>query len=217
MWDMYDFTLQFSANDFYRSWSTYYNTWYYIVYDNHYGPNNWCNKSYILPLSSNQEKITDRIDDLYASGSTLGNLGMAWGYRVVSPAEPFDEGSAYSDEKWQKAVVMMTDGDNYINSHYSGYGGFTQHNVDVNDLNDRLEETCANMKAKDILVYTITFSYQTGTSGGVPVYNIDDSTREVYERCATEPSKYYDALGQEELIDVFETISRELSNVHIKG
>ena len=112
----------------------------------------------------------------------------------------------------------MTDGDNYMNSYYSAYGGYNTHSVDVSELNDRLEETCTNMKAEGIIIYTITFSYQTGTDGnGDPIYNIDDSTREVYERCATETSKYYDALGQDELIDVFETISRELSLIHIKG
>ncbi len=218
LWDMYRFTFQTSQSNFYRSWSNYYGTWYYIVYDNYYGPNLWCNNAHILPLTSDQTTLTDHIDTFSAEGSTLGNLGMAWGYRVISPAEPFTEGAPYGDDKWQKAVVMMTDGDNYINDHYSGYGGFTEHSVNVNDLNDRLEETCTNMKADGILIYTITFSYQTGTDGGGnPLYNIDDDTREVYERCATDPDNYYDALGHDALIDVFESISRELSNVHIKG
>ncbi|MGB1077422.1 MAG: pilus assembly protein TadG-related protein [Bdellovibrionales bacterium] len=216
-WEMYRHTFQYSQDNFFRSWSNDYHDWWYNVYDNYYGPNYSCNKSYILPMTSNEQDILDHIDTFYASGSTLGNLGMAWGYRVISPNEPFTEGASYDDDEWQKAVVMMTDGDNYMNPYYSAYGGYTQHSVDVDELNDRLEETCTNMKNDGIKIYTITFSYQVGTSNGQPVYNIDDDTKEVYERCATDENKYYDALGQEELIDVFETISRELSLIHIKG
>lgn len=209
-WDMYRHTFAYSNSNGVRSDSN--------LYDNYYGPNYSCNKSYLLPMTSERQDIIDHVNGFYASGSTLGNLGMAWGYRLISPAEPFTEGASYADEEWQKAVIMMTDGNNYMNPYYSAYGGYILHSVNVNELNDRLEETCTNMKAKGIKIYTVTFSYQTGTDGsGNPVYNLNDSTREVYERCATEPDKYYDALGQEELIDVFETISRELSNIHIKG
>ena len=216
-WEMYRHSFRQARDNFYRSWSNDYNNWWYRVYDNYYGPNYSCNKSHILPLTSDEESILDHIDTFYANGSTLGNLGMAWGYRLVSPAEPFDEGASYDDDEWQKAVVMMTDGDNYMNPYYSAYGGYREHNVDVQELNERLEQTCTNMKEQGITIYTITFSYQTGTSNGQPVYNIDDETRGVYERCASETKKYYDALGQDELINVFEAISRELSLIHIKG
>ena len=218
-WEMYRHTFEHAASWFNPSeWWGGYGQFKYQVYDDYYGPNYSCNRSYILPMTSEEQSILDHVDTLYASGSTLGNLGMAWGYRLISPNEPFTEGSNYDNEEWQKAVVMMTDGDNYMNPYYSAYGGFTQHSVDVSELNDRLEQTCTNMKAQGISIYTITFSYQTGTNGnGDPIYNIDDSTREVYERCATDENKYYDALGQEELIDVFEAISRELSLIHLKG
>lgn len=209
-WDMYRHTFEFSGNSYIRD--------NYQDYDDYYGPNYSCNKSYILPMTSVRQDIIDHVDGFYASGSTLGNLGMAWGYRLISPADPFTEGAAYDDEEWQKAVIMMTDGDNYMNPYYSAYGGYQTHDIDVAELNSRLEETCTNMKSQGITIYTVTFSYQTGTTGGGdPIYNIDDSTREVYENCATDTEKYYDALGQEELINVFETISRELSNIHIKG
>ncbi|MAF68357.1 MAG: hypothetical protein CMH25_03320 [Micavibrio sp.] len=218
MWDMYRFTHRYAANNFYRQWNSYYGTYNWVVYDYFYGPNRYCNKAHILPLTSNRDSILYEISKFQPEGSTSGNLGMTWGWRVISPEFPFQEGASYDDPTWKKAVVMMTDGDNTVNSVYGAYGGYTQNSVSVADMNNRFERTCTAMKEAGILIYTITFSYPTSyNDDGVPTsYNINDDTRGFYERCATE-DKYYDALGQSELQDVFETISRELSNIHISG
>lgn len=210
MWDMFRHTFQYSSSSYYR--------YYYNYFNNQYGPNYSCNKSHILPITSDRNEILYQIAKLKGDGSTSGNIGMTWGWRVISPGFPFEEGADYNDKNWKKAVVMMTDGDNTLHPYYGAYGGYTQNDVSVTDMNERFEETCEKMKEEGILIYTITFSYPTNYDGdGNPShYNINDNTRGYYERCATE-DKYYDALGQDELRDVFEAISRELSNIHISG
>ena len=35
-----------------------------------------------------------------------------WGWRVISPGAPFTEGSAYNDDKFVKAIILLTDGEN---------------------------------------------------------------------------------------------------------
>ena len=187
--------------------------------DKYYGPNYNCPKASILPLTSNEDDILAKINSFEADGNTSGNIGMVWGYRVISPEFPFQEGADYGDRNWKKAVVMMTDGDNTVDSYYTPHGGYTQSDVTSRaEMNTRFEETCEAMKEAGILVYTITFSYPTNydDEGNASSYNINGTTRGYYERCATE-NKYYDALGQDELRDVFEAISRELSNIHISG
>jgi len=62
------------------------------------------------------------------------------------------------------------------------------------------------LKDKGVIVYTVTF-----TSG------INENTKGFYRRCASSEDQYYDAPTQEELISVFEEISRELSNIYISG
>ncbi len=54
---------------------------------------------------------------------------MVWGWRVISPTEPFTEGVAYDDDTWQKVIIVLTDGANTIDdesthngSNYSAYG-----------------------------------------------------------------------------------------------
>ena len=79
-----------------------------------------------------------------ASGSTVIPEGLAWGWRVLSPTEPFTKVEAgptqaaatlspYNDVQWQKIMVLMTDGENDVLSNgnevsslnggwYSAYG-----------------------------------------------------------------------------------------------
>lgn len=218
-WDMYRYTFRYHRNNYYRQYYCKRENWrgecveydrVYNYYDDYYarnadGRNYICNKSHILPLTNDRDEVNYQIAKLKASGNTVGNIGMVWGYRLVSPQFPFREGAAYNDPEWKKAVVMMTDGDNYIDDNYSGYGGYTQTDVhSAYDVNERFAETCENMKDQGIIIYTVTFS-----SG------ISDNTRDYYRECATDPDKYINAPTQSDLVAAFEQISRELSNVHI--
>lgn len=175
-------------------------------YCRHSEPNQGCPYAYIMPLTSDRDALIDRLDDMIPDGNTLGNIGMAWGARVISPEPPFEEAHDWDNEFWRKAVVMMTDGDNTENGTYSSFWFTNKNNMTVTKFNQRFEETCEALKDQGVTVYTVTF-----TSG------INDTTKGYYRRCATSEDQYYDAPSQEDLIDVFETISRELSNLHIKS
>lgn len=198
-WNMYRHDFSRSKSSSYRSNANYYN--------NTYGPNYSCNRNYIQPLTSDQDDLLDKIDLFYPDGWTHGNQGMVWGYRVLSPESPFKEGSAWEDDKWQKAILMMTDGINTIPDTYGAYKGYLDYQaagIGTNALNRRFEDTCNALREAGVLVYTVTF-----TSG------VNASTRGYYERCATDPTKYINAPEQSDLIEAFERISTELSNLHI--
>lgn len=98
----------------------------------------------------------------------------------------------------------MTDGINTMHPHYSAYGRTSSHSVSPNDLDEKMEDVCEAMKEEDIIVYTVTFE-----SG------VDNDTKDFFRRCATSEDKYFDAPSQDDLIQVFEKISRELSNLHL--
>lgn len=168
-------------------------------------PNYICPITPLLPLSTQPSKLKASIDTMQADGWTLGNYGMAWGARVISPDFPFEEGASYDSNYWRKAVVMMTDGINTMHQHYTAYGRTSSHDISPSDLNDRFGEVCEDLKGNGVIVYTVTFE-----SG------VNDATKAVYEACATSEDYYHDAPTQDKLVEVFETISRELSNLHIK-
>jgi Flp pilus assembly protein TadG len=168
-------------------------------------PNTNCNKAYILPLTATKSTVLSRISGLTATGNTLSNVGMVWGYRVLSPEFPFREGVAFNDPKVRKVALLMTDGDNAIGSGYTAYGPWASLRLTDRDLDNKLAATCENMKEDGIIVYTITF-----TSG------IDNTTKGYFRNCATDENKYFDAPTQAELVDTFQKIAAELSNLYIK-
>ena len=165
-----------------------------------------CPRTSIVPLTNDRDLLEDSIDSMQASGHTLGNYGMAWGYRVLSPEYPFEEGADWDSLYWRKAIVMMTDGVNTMHPYYSAYGRTSDHSIGPNDLNERFAEVCENLKEQDVLIYTITF-----TSG------VSEDTKQYYKDCATSLDNYHDAPTQDDLIEVFESISRNLSNLHIRS
>jgi Flp pilus assembly protein TadG len=168
-------------------------------------PNYVCPTSYVTPLTSNQSYLTSRISTMNARGHTLGNYGMVWGWRIISPDFPFEEGAPYDDPLWRKAVIMMTDGQNTMHPYYSAYGPTQDHSINASDLNYKFEDVCEAMKDDGIIIYTVTFTS-----------SINETTKDYYRDCATDVTKYYDAPSQADLIEAFEAISRELSNLYIK-
>jgi Flp pilus assembly protein TadG len=167
-------------------------------------PNYGCPKSIVTPLTTSPSTLRTNISTMTANGNTHGNHGMVWGYRVLSQDFPFTEGVEWDNQYWRKAVVMMTDGANTVHQYYSAYGPTQDNNITTYKLNERLADVCENIKADGAIIYTVTFSY-----------GVNESTKDYYRQCATSPDYYYDAPDQEDLISVFEKISRELSNLHI--
>ncbi len=169
-------------------------------------PNTDCPSSPIQPLINDQKKLLSIIGGLQVGGNTYSNIGMVWGWRVISEDFPFSEGSPYDDKRWSKTVILMTDGDNTINSTYSGEGpyGTTGTSTTATQQNQKFAQICTNMKAKGIRVYTITFQSA-----------INSTTKGYYRNCATSPTMYYDAPSNQSLINAFDEIANQLSQLHI--
>ncbi len=201
-WEMYRH--DFNGNNYYLN-NIYFNGTLGDGYNALRGPNIYCPQQPIVPLTSDEQFLIDSADNMTASGATLGNFGMVWGWRVLSPEEPFIEGAEYDNDQWDKVVVVMTDGVNTMSNVYSAYGRSNAHSIDADDLDDRFSEVCDAMKENNILIYTVTFD-----SG------VDDDTKDLYRDCATTTANYNDAPSQEKLEEVFEKIARELSNLHIR-
>ena len=173
-------------------------------------PNRYC-PAEILPMTSVKSEVEDKIDEMSSAGNTHINFGLVWGWRVISPKVPFTEGHGYANEDYNKAIVLMTDGQNVMSSSvYSAYGylsdgnlGTTSSSSAVNELNDRTTLVCDRIKNKGILLYTITFQVSSS------------STRDLMEDCATDSSNYFDSPSDSELEAAFRAIGKELSNLRI--
>ena len=183
------------------------------------GPEWGCTARPITPLTNQRNVIDDAIEDMIASGTTNIPIGISWGVRVLSPGMPFTEGVSYDEEGTIKAMVVLTDGENYLDgrnnpnySHYSGYGYMRDGRLGIQTssdstirhaLNDRTEAACEYAKSLGIRVYTITFQVNSS------------STRDMMRDCATHPTLYFDSPSDDALRSAFEMIAGDLTNLRL--
>ncbi|MBO9589360.1 pilus assembly protein TadG-related protein [Devosia sp.] len=76
------------------------------------GPNADCTRTAILPLTNVPKTVIDTIGGMTAEGGTNIHEGAAWGFRALTPTEPFTEGGAFEDKSIKKVMIIMTDGEN---------------------------------------------------------------------------------------------------------
>jgi Flp pilus assembly protein TadG len=183
--------------------------------------NSDCPDAPIQPLTNNKSTIKDAIDAMRADGATNIPEALSWGWRAVSPGVPFEEGKDYGDSGVIKAIILLTDGENAINSHefaFSSYGRRDNPQLLGNPngtLNTKTTQVCNNIKAdqnsdsidRDILIYTIVFNVNSGTIQGL------------MQGCATEPTPnefYFNSPSATDLESAFQTIAASLNQLRIK-
>lgn len=182
------------------------------------GPDFNCRTPAITALTSTKSEVTDAINAMVATGSTVIPAGLSWGWRVISPGAPYTEGVAYDDEDTIKAIVLLTDGQNSIGgglgnhnfSYYSAYG-FAQsghmgatNGIDAEStLDSKTSTLCTNIKAQGILLYTVTFQLADG-----PI-------KDLMRNCATKEAMYFDSPSNDQLTTVFQQIAVGLSELRI--
>ncbi len=198
------------------------------------GPWSGCAASAIVPMTFDRSHVVAGIDAMAANGPTLIAEGLAWGLRVMSPTEPFSkvEGTAsipaatiapYNDVRWQKTMVLMTDGDNdlsagsygYNGTIYSSYGrsgetlatnrfGTTTSSSIMTTLDNELLSVCSKIKAQNIALYVTSFG--TGVSA---------TTKARLQSCATKPENYQNNTSSADLQAFFNHIGEEVLNKSI--
>lgn len=184
------------------------------------GPNKGCPQR-VLEMTSDQQSVLDAIDTMVSDGYTHINLGAVWAWRMLSPrwrglwgGEMDAEGLPldYNTPRMNKAVVLMTDGENTMSSSVrtaywypsSGrLGPSTAISDEEDELDDRLSTVCSAMKANNIIVYTIAFNN--------PGSNVENLLR----NCASQDAYYFDSPSASELRAAFQTIGDSLSNLRV--
>lgn len=198
-----------------------------------YGPNKSCPEP-ITALTNAKSTVRAAVQAVspWNNGGTMSHVGMIWGLRTISPDGPWGTALPYNTPKWHKAIIILTDGVNWLNrqntatcydksggpyTDFTGYGypveddsfkvggtyGSDRYNRILTELDKRTLEACALAKQNGVTVYTITFQAS------------DSRVQDVFRQCASDPSKYYDSPSNEQLQVVFRAIGTELSNLRI--
>lgn len=181
---------------------------------------NTCPTSQIVPLTSDKSTLTTQINALPAAGSTAGQIGISWGWYMLSPnfASLFpsaNQPASYEAPHLAKVAVLMTDGE--FNTPYcngviaanagSGSGSSSDH-INCNATNGnpytQAANLCTGMKAAGIIVYTVGFDISSSTD----VTNLLNG-------CATSPQHAYLAADGSQLKEAFKDIASSIAQLRI--
>jgi len=184
-------------------------------------PNAGCEVSPVIPLTDKVQPLKTAVRGLEIGGLTNIPMGLAWGWKVLTPTGgPLGPGAAepYGNADLVKAVVLMTDGENNLgdpsNNIYTGVGRMEQARVGVDEkssfrerqraLDERLTRLCTLMKAKGIVIYAV---------------RVEEGDQELLRDCASErrdgSRRFWNVTNAADLPAVFSSIGEELIEVRL--
>jgi len=192
-----------------------------------YGPSLFCPQP-VLPMVAEKATVINEINSLSAGGSTLIDIGMAWGWRMLSPKWQGLWGGEmnannlplpYNTALMNKVVILMTDGMNSMTGgNFTAYNyldknvlGTTSVTTATTTLDTRTLAVCNNLKANGVLIYTIGF----GTNGNNDPSDPTSVNGPLLQACASKPEYYFLAPTNAELQSAFQQIGDSLANLRI--
>jgi Flp pilus assembly protein TadG len=202
-----------------------------LVGRNYAASSNPCLADTILPLTitkganlitnTNKSTLHGVANTLTASGSTGGQIGVAWAWYMLSATFdgpwPLASRPATDDtvEPVAKAVVLMTDGE--YNSIYKNGVIAKNSTSGSGDTNNMIGEDATNQSSYD----QTALLCQAMKDAGITVYTvglaIDDKpvAQSMMANCASEPGKAYVAGTGQALEDVFADIAGSLAELRL--
>jgi Flp pilus assembly protein TadG len=152
------------------------------------------------------EALKKDIDEIRAQGWTYIPGGLVWGWRVLSPQAPYTGGMEYDrarDLNVKKVIILMTDGVNTCrttNERTNGLRAIKECGVARYEADARLRALCTRVKEQGVLITSVAYDIT------------DQKIRELMEECSN--FGYYTPMSGE-LREVFQTIARRLTRLHL--
>ena len=183
------------------------------------GPNHLCDSQPLQALTDSSTQISAAIEAMEAYGGTNIHEALMWGWRLLSPGEPFTQGAADDQENNTKIVILMSDGQNWhgsLGTHneswYSAYGYHAQNRLNAPDgstetlratMNARTAQACENAKGAGVVIYALALEIS------------DETTEDMLRNCASGSAKFFTLENSDALDDVFQAIAEEISKLRI--
>lgn len=189
-----------------------------------------CPSIQIVPLTSDKDILHDLADSLAVTGSTAGQIGLAWAWYALSTtfnsvwADDREPGDPEDNTDLVKVVILMTDGAfntaycNGVTSQNYAYNAWSnQEAINCNATNgdpfDQAEALCEAIKfgpdgeeggGDDIILYTVAFDLGN-----------DQDAIDLMEDCATDASHAYTPENGDDLSDDFQDIGQNISALRL--
>lgn len=154
----------------------------------------FCAGPALIALTSAKTPIRTALAALYPGDGTSTQVGMAWGWRAISPrwrglwgdpASPLAHGAGA-----EKVVVIMTDGKNHPEQSGDRFGEA--------EANARLLRTCEIMRNEGVQIYAVTF-------------RMGDTLVDLYQQCTGDPERTFNADSNDALLTSFAAIGESIT------
>jgi Flp pilus assembly protein TadG len=195
------------------------------------GPNRACPDE-LLPLRSTKSEVLAKIDSLkhYNGGGTISSEGIAWGWRTLSPNEPF-RGTPYSAST-RKVIVLMTDGVNEMSlnsgkyadwdemiSEYTAYGFLRDTYTSLRVPNWPTDGRFPQKNFQSATTYLngrMSAVCENAKKKGIEVYTIlfkvnNTNTKQLVEACATKKEYAFSAADTSALTKAFKDAASKIA------
>ena len=146
-----------------------------------------------MGLSYNWSTMSSLINGMSPNGNTNQNIGLQLGWMSLIGGGPFTVPATDPNFTYQNIIVLFTDGLNTQDRWYSNQSS----------IDDRQKLTCQNVKADNIILYTV----QISTDG--------TASSQLLKDCASGTTKYFYLTSESELVTTFSTIGSNLTNLRI--
>ena len=196
----------------------YFDTKSKVYYD--IGKPDWnCPTVAIQPLTRDAKVLNASIDKLAAVGATAGQIGIQWGWYMLSPnwksALPVkSEPVGYNTSDSEKYLILMTDG--MFNSEATGLSdaAIPKH-PGISLASGRLAMSyCAAIKDKKVKIYTIGFDLKHAGDAAQQT-----ETAKMLTECASTPvgseKTFYSAENGAELKQAFDDIAKRIQTLRL--
>ena len=153
-------------------------------------------------LSYDWSGMNALVNAMSPAGSTNQGLGLQLGWMSLVGGGPFPTPPA-KDPLYQytQVIILLTDG---LNTQDRWYGdGSSLGTTQDAEIDARQALTCANVKAANIVLYTI----QVNTGG--------DPTSTLLQNCASSPDKFYLLTSAGQMTATFNEIGTNLTKLRV--
>ena len=144
----------------------------------------------LMPLSYDWTGLRNKIDSMQSDGNTNVTIGLVWAWQTLRSSAPFAAPAEDSKYKYQKVIILLTDGENTQNRFST-----SQSVIDA-----RTKLACENAKKADITIYTVL---------------VIEGTQSLLQACASDSKKYFYLQSASGLVSAFNQIGTDLTNLRV--
>ena len=191
-------------------------------------------------MTKDVSQVKQKLTEMVAYGNTHVPLGLIWGWHLLSPNAPFQDGKPYGTPNVIKIVVLVTDGANTYalnsNNQVCGSGNNLYYcTPDTNDSNytglgymwqNRIARgTTANgngdfsrpdLALNDRLKVLCSNMLAQGINMyTVPLEVTDTNIKSLLQGCASAPGNYIDVTDKTKLQAAFTNIAGSIGNLRV--